>query len=204
MRTFQKVPLFSPSSTEYFPNSLWITKIFFLANVRRASVFFLVSSGFRLGTLPWMPFLPSLFLIVESWTLTLTEASEAFSALEVVLDELLIHSWSNSGRPASPGKVHHCSMFSPIVDNGSHWGSLESQSLGNGFVTLSRLIDVNCFVSHLFLNFFGSGWCVAFLRSFGLLYVVRRSFRKMWLITVNFWFKKGGQLHFHIGSGWFG
>ena len=43
------------------------------------------------------------------------------------------------------------------MDNGSHWGSLESQSLRNGFVTLSRLIDVNDFVSHPFLNFFGSG-----------------------------------------------
>ncbi len=35
-------------------------------------------------------------------------------------------------------------------------GSLESQSLRNGFKTLSRLIHVNYFVSHLFLNFFRS------------------------------------------------
>ena len=48
----------------------------------------------------------------------------------------------------------HCSKFSPFVYNGSHCGSLESQSLRNGFVTLSRLIDVNDFVSHLFFNFF--------------------------------------------------
>ena len=58
----------------------------------------------------------------------------------------------NFGRPATPGKVHHCSKFSPFVDNGSHRGSLESQSFRNGFVTLSILIDVNYFVSHLFLN----------------------------------------------------
>lgn len=33
---------------------------------------------------------------------------------------------------------------------GSHWGSLESQSLRNSFATLSRLIDVNdCFSSVL-------------------------------------------------------
>ncbi len=77
-------------------------------------MFFLLSSGFGLGTLPCRPFLPT------------------------------------------PGKVHHCSMFSPVVDNGSHCGSLESQSFRNGFITFSRLIDLNYFLSHLFLNFFGS------------------------------------------------
>ncbi len=61
---------------------------------------------------------------------------------------------SNFGRPATPGKVHHCSKFSPFVDNGSDCGLLESQSLRNGFITLSRLIHVNNLVSHLFLNFF--------------------------------------------------
>ncbi len=45
---------------------------------------------------------------------------------------------------------------SPFVDNGSDHGSLESQSLRNGFITLSRLIHFNYFVSHLFLNFFRS------------------------------------------------
>ncbi len=60
-----------------------------------------------------------------------------------LLDELSLCSWSNFGRPATPGKVHHCSKFSPFVDNGSDRGSLESQSLRNGFITLSRLINVN-------------------------------------------------------------
>ncbi len=115
--------------------------------------------------LPWNSpmdaVLPSLFLIVESWTLTLIEASEPCSSLDVVLlffydllDESLLRSWGNFGRLATPGKVHHCSKFSPFVDNGSDHGSLESQSLRNGFITLSRLIHVNYFVSHLFLNFF--------------------------------------------------
>ncbi len=54
----------------------------------------------------------------------------------------------------TPGKVHHCSKFSLFVDNGSDRGPLESQSLRNGFITISRLIHVNYFVSHLFLNFF--------------------------------------------------
>ncbi len=73
-----------------------------------------------------------------------------------LLDESSLRSWGNFGRPATPGKVHHCSMFSPFVDNGSHCGSLESQSFRNGFITFSRLIDLNYFLSHLFLNFFGS------------------------------------------------
>ncbi len=58
--------------------------------MRWAFVFFLVSSGFCLGTVPWMPF--SLFLIVESWTLTLIEASEACSSLDVVLGSFMT-SW---------------------------------------------------------------------------------------------------------------
>ncbi len=73
-----------------------------------------------------------------------------------LLDELVLRSWRNFGRLATPGKVHHCSKFSPFVDNGSDCGLLESQNLINGFITLSRLIHVNNFVSHLFLDFFRS------------------------------------------------
>ncbi len=71
-----------------------------------------------------------------------------------LLDEWSLRSWRYFGWPATPGKVQHCSMFSPFVDNGSDCGSLEYQSLRNGFITLSRLIHVNYFASHLFLNFF--------------------------------------------------
>ncbi len=83
--TPSKVQLLSHQSTEYLPKSLGDNQDIYLANVRRAFVFFLVSNGFCLGSLPWMLFLPSLFLIVESWTLTLIEASEACSSLDVVL-----------------------------------------------------------------------------------------------------------------------
>ncbi len=58
-----------------------------------------------------------------------------------LLDESSFRSWSNFGRPATPGMVHHCYKFSPFVDNGSDRGSLESQSFRNGFITLSRLIQ---------------------------------------------------------------
>ncbi len=70
------------------------------------------------------------------------------------LDESSFRSWSNVGRPATHGKVHHCYKFSPFVDNGSDCGSLESQSLINGFITLSRLIHFNYFVFNLFFNCF--------------------------------------------------
>ncbi len=94
-----------------------------------------------------------------SWTLTLIEANESSSSLKWVLlwlDESTLRSWGNFGRLATPGTVHHCSKFSPFVDNGSDRGSLESQNLRNVFITLSRLIHVNYFVSHVFLNFFRS------------------------------------------------
>ncbi len=106
------------SSQNIWPKVLEIIKIF-LAKVRQAFVYFLVSSGFCLGTLPWMPFLSSLFCLSD------------------------FGDW-----------LHHCSKFSLFVDNGSDRGPLESQSLRNGFITISRLIHVNYFVSHLFLNFF--------------------------------------------------
>ncbi len=41
-----------------------------------------------------------------------------------LLDESSFRSSSNFGRPATPGKVHHCYNFSPFVDNGLtmvHW-----------------------------------------------------------------------------------
>lgn len=54
---------------------------------------------------------------------------------------------------AIPGNVLYFSMFSQFVGNDAYCGSLESQSLPIGFVTFSRLIDVNYFVSHLILKF---------------------------------------------------
>lgn len=48
--------------------------------------------------------------------------------------------------------------FSAFKDNGSECGSFESQFIGNSFVTLSSLINVNDFLPHVFLNIFKS-WC---------------------------------------------
>ncbi len=150
--TFQKIYCCLISPQNICPKVLGIIK---MANVRRAFVFFLVSSGFCLGTLPWMPFLPSLFLIVESWTLTLIEASEACSSLDVVLVSFMT-SWMS----------RHCALgvilvgqpllgrFTSVTSFLHLW--IMSQSLRHSFITLSRLIHVNYFVSHLFLNFFRS------------------------------------------------
>ncbi len=95
-QTFQKVKLLSHQSTKYLPTKL---RFFILVNVRWVFVYFLVSSGFYLRTLPWMLFLHSLFLIVESWTLTLIKASEASSSLDVVLGSFMT-SWMS----------RHCSL----------------------------------------------------------------------------------------------
>ncbi len=88
--TPSNVQLLSHQSTEYLPKSLGDNQDIYLANVRRSFVFFLVSNGFCQWQ--WMLFLPSVFLIVESWTLTLIEASEACSSLDVVLGSFMT-SW---------------------------------------------------------------------------------------------------------------
>ncbi len=67
--------LVSPQSI--FPKVLGIIKMFSGKTEMSFYVLFALSSGFGLGTLPCRPFLPSLFLMVESWTLTLTEARPA-------------------------------------------------------------------------------------------------------------------------------
>ncbi len=50
------------------PKVLRIIKIFLFGKCETSFCVFLVSSGFCLGKIPWMLFLHSLFLLVESWT----------------------------------------------------------------------------------------------------------------------------------------
>ena len=121
-------------------------------------MFFLVSSGFGLGTLPWMPFLPSLFLIVESCTLILPEASEACSYLDVLGS--FMTSWESHalgvicvGRPllgrftTVPSYHYLWIMALSMV----HWSF---KTFRNGFETLPRLIHVHYFVCNVFFIFF--------------------------------------------------
>ncbi len=69
------------------PKFLWIIKIFFWQMWDEPLCSFWPAVAFALE-----PFLPCLFLIVESWTLTLIEASEACSYLYVVLGSFMT-SW---------------------------------------------------------------------------------------------------------------
>ena len=95
-RTFQKVKLLLRQSAEYFPRSL-------------------VSSGFVLGTVPSCHFcLTSCFFMVESWTLTWTEASgglQFFRCCSGFFCDLL-----DESSPCSRG--HFCREGSSIWDNG--------------------------------------------------------------------------------------
>ncbi len=120
------------------------------------------SAWLCLGALPWSVFAQSLsyWWIMNTdlnwgkWGLQFFRCCSGF--FDDLLNESSLCSWSNFGRPAAPGKVQHWSKFPPFVYNGSDRGSLESQSLRNGFITLSRLMQVIYLVSHLFLNFFRS------------------------------------------------
>lgn len=73
-------------------------------------------------------------------------------SLALTLIGLSVDALYNSGSPAEPGKPHHSSIFSLFMDYVSCWGLLEFQSLKNVFVTVSRMIDLNYFVSQVFSN----------------------------------------------------
>ncbi len=139
---------FVASVHRIFAQKSWGKSRYFWTNVRRAFVLFLVSNGFCLGTLPWMLFLPSLFLIVESLTLTLIEASEACSSLEVVLGSFMT-SWIS--RCCSLGVIL---VGRPLLRRFTTVPSFLHLWIMALFFTISRLIHVNYFISHLFLNFF--------------------------------------------------
>ncbi len=161
--TFQKVQLLSHQSTEYLPKSLGDHQDIFWQMWNEPLCSFWSAVAFALELSHGCLFAQSLSYC---WIMN-TDLNWGYWGLQFfrccsgffydLLDESSLCSWSNFGRPATPGKVHHCSKFSPFVDNGSDRGLLESQSPRNGFITLSRLIHVNYFVSHLFLNFFRSG-----------------------------------------------
>ena len=77
-----------------------------------------------------------------------------------LLNKLSSHSWSNLSWSTTPGKVCHCSQFSPFVDNGSDSALLEPHSLGDGFETFSKLIEISLFFSFLLEFLWIVAWCV--------------------------------------------
>lgn len=113
-------------------------------------------NGFFLVILLWIP----IFLIVESYTLTyrgLHFFGCSSGILCDFLNELLHYHWRHFG----------CSAFSflPTVLNVLHLEIMvltvvESQSLRNGFLNLSWLVDFNNCISSSLLEFpFKEGWC---------------------------------------------
>ncbi len=154
--TFQKVQLLSHQSTEYLPKSLGDNQ----DNFGKCETSLCVLFG-QQWLLPWNCPMDAVFAqsLSYCWIMN-TDLNWGKWGLQFfrccsglfydLLDESSLRSWSNFGMPATPGKVHHCSKFSPFVDNGSDRGSLESQSLRNGFITLFRLIrQLFCFSSVL-------------------------------------------------------
>lgn len=91
--SFYKRLEMSRHTTEYFLRRLGDLQDVFWQMWDESFLSFLISRGFLLGTLPWRRFY--LFIIVESWTLTLTEASEG-SSFHVVLGSFG-SSWMNHG-----------------------------------------------------------------------------------------------------------
>ncbi len=108
--------------------------------------------------LPWNSPMDAFF--AQSLSLTLIEASEACSSLDVVLGSfmtswmscrcalgVILVGWPLLGRFTTvPSFLHLWIMALTVV----RWSP---KAFINGFITLSRLIHVNYFISHLFLNF---------------------------------------------------
>ena len=165
----QKVQVLSRQSTEYFPKSLgdhqdvfWQNWDKLLCSVCSAVVFVLeLCHAGHFCPVSFFGGVMNTDLNWGKWGLQFFGC--CCGVFCDLLDGSLLHSWGNFGWPGTPGTVYHCSVFLPFVVNGSHCGSLESQSFRNGFITFSSLIDLNHFLPHLFLNFFGSwSWCLAF------------------------------------------
>lgn len=153
-------------------------------NVRQVFVFFLVSIGFVLRNHQCMSSFLSLFVIIELWTLTLTEVTETetCSSLNIVLGSFvtfLMSRWCVIGvilehrTPLGKFAAVPCSPHLWIM---ALWFS---QNLRNGSVTLSRMIDANDFVFQMFLSLDHAIMC-CFLTSFSLFHFVRQILFK-WL-----------------------
>lgn len=101
-------------------------------------MFLLFSGVLCRPTQPRMLYLPSLFLIVESWMLILSDAIEACNSLDVCLGSLVTSwrscwhgPWRNFGQLATSGKIQPWSKFPPYGNHGSRCDLLESHNLRN-------------------------------------------------------------------------
>lgn len=118
---------------------------FLLANFN-----FPVSSGFCLGTLPWISFF-STFFLMDSRMLTKAKDKKRLQTPgcwnRVLFDLLsvffILCSWSEFGRTMTSWKIHYCLRVSPHVRNVVGWDSVASWSFWNDFGRISRLTGVN-------------------------------------------------------------
>ncbi len=147
----------SHQSTEYLPKVLGIIKIFFGKCERSLCVLF----G-QQWLLPWHFPMDAIFAQSLSycwimntnhnwgkWGLQFFRCCSGF--FYDLLDESSLRSWSNFGRPATPGKLHHCyNSFLHLWIMALTVVRWSPQSLRNGFITLSILIrQLFCFSSVL-------------------------------------------------------
>ncbi len=115
--TFQIVQLLSHQSTEYLPKSHWDNQIFFGKCETSLCVLF----G-QQWLLPWNSPVDAVFaqslaycwimntdLNWGKWGLQFFRCCSGF--IYDLLNESSLNSWSNFGRLATPGKVHHCYKF---------------------------------------------------------------------------------------------
>ncbi len=157
---FQKLQLLSHQSTEYLPKSLGDNQDIVWQMWDEPLCYLWSAVAFALEFSHGCRFSPSLFLIVELWTQTLIEASEACSSSYLFLGSFMT-SWMSRhcalgvilvgrllmGRFTTfPNFLHLWIMALTVV----RW------SPRNGVITLSRLIHVTILVCRLFLNFFRS------------------------------------------------
>lgn len=87
---FQKVPLLTHWSTKYYFKRLHQGNdhgVFW----QKPVMVLLFSGGFHLATHPGIPFLSSLFLMVETWTVTLFEASKDYSSMDGSMTSRMSH-----------------------------------------------------------------------------------------------------------------
>lgn len=81
----------------------------------KCSFFFFMRSSFSLGSFPWISFLSSFFLMVDSWTLT--EAKDKRSLQDLWMLKLfdflcVLCSWRDFGRTMTSWKIHFCPWVS--------------------------------------------------------------------------------------------
>lgn len=122
-------------------------KVFTLKDHPGFNFNFPVSSGFSLGTLPWISFFSTFFLMDSRMPRTRKDCRSLDVEIGFFFDLLSVFfifcSWSEFGRTMTSWKIHYCLRVSPHVRNVVGWNSVVSWSFWNDFGRISRLTGVN-------------------------------------------------------------